>query len=146
MFVWEGEGGLARCRSRGSLGGVWLWSTPRNAPAAPEPQKQHNTTQHNTTQHNTTQNKTTSKLINAWRKKRTTHAHLNPLSQHTHPHTPHPSTPDWTEAFASPDDGGGEAAKAQRIADMGFSLDAAKDALRAAGGDENAALEALLGG
>ena len=112
----------------------------------PPPNPKNNTTQHNTTQHNTTQNKTTSKLINAWRKKRTTHAHLNPLSQHTHPHTPHPSTPDWTEAFASPDDGGGEAAKAQRIADMGFSLDAAKDALRAAGGDENAALEALLGG
>jgi hypothetical protein len=34
----------------------------------------------------------------------------------------------------------------QRIVDMGFGRDAALRALRAAGGDENAALEQLLGG
>ncbi|WIA38418.1 hypothetical protein OEZ86_001744 [Tetradesmus obliquus] len=49
----------------------------------------------------------------------------------------------WTEAFARPD--GDDEAKIQKIVDMGFDKAAAVAALKAAGGDENAALEALLG-
>lgn len=36
--------------------------------------------------------------------------------------------------------------KIQRIVEMGFSKEAASRAIQAAGGDENVALEALLGG
>jgi ubiquitin-conjugating enzyme (huntingtin interacting protein 2) len=49
----------------------------------------------------------------------------------------------WTEAFARPD--GDDEAKIQKIVEMGFDRAAAVAALKAAGGDENAALEALLG-
>ncbi|KAF8061973.1 UBC27 [Scenedesmus sp. PABB004] len=50
----------------------------------------------------------------------------------------------WTEAFANPN-AGDEEAKIQKIVEMGFDRAAALSALTAAGGDENAALEALLG-
>ncbi len=50
----------------------------------------------------------------------------------------------WTEAFANPNSGD-EEAKVGKIVDMGFPRDAAIRALKASGGDENAALEALLG-
>ncbi|KIY94407.1 hypothetical protein MNEG_13554, partial [Monoraphidium neglectum] len=51
----------------------------------------------------------------------------------------------WTEAFANPD-AGDHQARLARITEMGFGRDDAEKALAAAGGDENAALEALLGG
>ncbi|GBF88649.1 ubiquitin-conjugating enzyme E2 [Raphidocelis subcapitata] len=50
----------------------------------------------------------------------------------------------WTEAFAR--DSGDHEARLKRICEMGFARDEADKALAAAGGDENAALEALLGG
>eukprot|EP00877_Chromochloris_zofingiensis_P004960 jgi/Chrzof1/14465/Cz09g03280.t1 len=50
----------------------------------------------------------------------------------------------WTEAFAQPDSG--NESKIQNIVDMGFPREAAVKALNAAGGEQNAALEALLGG
>ena len=40
----------------------------------------------------------------------------------------------------------GEAAKVQRIVEMGFDRVAAQEALQAANGDETAAMEILLGG
>jgi ubiquitin-conjugating enzyme (huntingtin interacting protein 2) len=49
----------------------------------------------------------------------------------------------WTEAFANPKTGD-EDAKVQKIVDMGFPREDALRALKAAKGDENAALEALL--
>lgn len=51
----------------------------------------------------------------------------------------------WTEAFANPD-AGDHQAKLRRITEMGFCREDAEKALAGAGGDENAALEALLGG
>jgi len=51
----------------------------------------------------------------------------------------------WTEAFANPKSGD-EESKVQKIVDMGFPREAALRALKEAKGDENAALEALLGG
>jgi ubiquitin-conjugating enzyme (huntingtin interacting protein 2) len=48
----------------------------------------------------------------------------------------------WTEAFANSE---GDEEKIAKIVDMGFDRSAAMRALQAAGGDENAALEALLG-
>lgn len=50
----------------------------------------------------------------------------------------------WTESFAQ--ERRADAAKLGRLTDMGFDRGAAEAALLAAGGDENAALEALLGG
>lgn len=50
----------------------------------------------------------------------------------------------WTEAFANPNSEGDEE-KIQKIVEMGFPRAAAVNALKVAGGDENAALEALLG-
>jgi ubiquitin-conjugating enzyme (huntingtin interacting protein 2) len=50
----------------------------------------------------------------------------------------------WTEAFANPHSDGDEE-KIGKIVEMGFDRAAAVSALKAAGGDENAALEALLG-
>lgn len=50
----------------------------------------------------------------------------------------------WTEAFANPNSEGDEE-KIDKIVEMGFDRAAAVRALNAAGGDENAALEALLG-
>jgi ubiquitin-conjugating enzyme (huntingtin interacting protein 2) len=50
----------------------------------------------------------------------------------------------WTEAFANPNSEGDEE-KIGKIVEMGFDRASAVNALRAAGGDENAALEALLG-
>lgn len=50
----------------------------------------------------------------------------------------------WTEAFANPNSEGDEE-KIGKIVEMGFDRAAAVRALNAAGGDENAALEALLG-
>lgn len=78
---------------------------------------------------------------------------------HTLTRTPTPTPPDtthdttqcnstrsyWTEAFARPDSGDHEA-KVSRIAEMGFPRADAERALAAAAGDENAALEQLLGG
>lgn len=52
----------------------------------------------------------------------------------------------WTEAFASAAGAASTEDKVRRIEEMGFSSDAALAALQAAAGDENAALEALLGG
>uniref|UniRef100_A0A7R9YSD4 E2 ubiquitin-conjugating enzyme n=1 Tax=Chlamydomonas euryale TaxID=1486919 RepID=A0A7R9YSD4_9CHLO len=48
----------------------------------------------------------------------------------------------WTAAYARPDDTN---EKVGRLVDMGFSSDSAKKALAACGGDENVALEKLLG-
>lgn len=50
----------------------------------------------------------------------------------------------WTEAFANPNSEGDEE-KIGKLVEMGFDRVAAVRALNAAGGDENAALEALLG-
>lgn len=50
----------------------------------------------------------------------------------------------WTEAFANPNSEGDEE-KIRKIVEMGFDRAAAISALNAAGGDENAALESLLG-
>lgn len=50
----------------------------------------------------------------------------------------------WTEAFANPNSEGDEE-KIQKIVEMGFDRAAAVNALKVSGGDENAALEALLG-
>lgn len=50
----------------------------------------------------------------------------------------------WTEAFANPNSGTLDA-KVQKIVDMGFDRAAALQALNACNGDENAALESLLG-
>eukprot|EP00879_Flechtneria_rotunda_P002966 GHRR01003183.1.p1 GENE.GHRR01003183.1~~GHRR01003183.1.p1 ORF type:complete len:195 (+),score=55.08 GHRR01003183.1:328-912(+) len=50
----------------------------------------------------------------------------------------------WTEAFARPSSGDDEE-KIKKIVEMGFDRSAAIEALRAAGGDENVALESLLG-
>lgn len=48
----------------------------------------------------------------------------------------------WTESFARPPES--DEAKVGRLAGMGFDAAAARRALQASGGDENAALEALL--
>jgi hypothetical protein len=56
---------------------------------------------------------------------------------------PSPPARYWTEAFAR--DSGDHAAKVARVTEMGFGRADAERALAAAGGDENAALEALLG-
>ena len=50
----------------------------------------------------------------------------------------------WTEAFANPNSAAPEE-KIQMIVEMGFERGAAIKALQEAGGDENAALEKLLG-
>lgn len=50
----------------------------------------------------------------------------------------------WTEAFANPNQHNDED-KVMRIVEMGFPRESALRALQAAGGDENAALENLLG-
>lgn len=50
----------------------------------------------------------------------------------------------WTENFAR--DSGDHAHKVARICEMGFAKADAEAALAAAGGDESAALEQLLGG
>jgi ubiquitin-conjugating enzyme (huntingtin interacting protein 2) len=50
----------------------------------------------------------------------------------------------WTETFANPDQSAPED-KVQMIVEMGFSREAAIKALQAADGDENVALESLLG-
>jgi len=49
----------------------------------------------------------------------------------------------WTESYASAT--GGDDAKVQRIMEMGFLEVAAKEALEQSGGDENAAVNSLLG-
>jgi hypothetical protein len=51
----------------------------------------------------------------------------------------------WTEAFANPKADAVDE-KVERIVEMGFDRAAAVQALQRAGGDENAALEQLLGG
>lgn len=51
----------------------------------------------------------------------------------------------WTQTYANPDKVMPEA-KVQLIVEMGFAREAAVRALQAANGDENAALESLLGG
>mmetsp|Transcript_68671 Transcript_68671/g.217192 ORF Transcript_68671/g.217192 Transcript_68671/m.217192 type:complete len:193 (+) Transcript_68671:117-695(+) len=48
----------------------------------------------------------------------------------------------WTESFAMPR---GDDAKVKSLVDMGFPEEMVKNALEAVGGDENAALEKLLG-
>jgi ubiquitin-conjugating enzyme (huntingtin interacting protein 2) len=50
----------------------------------------------------------------------------------------------WTEAFANPNSAAPEE-KITMIVEMGFERAAAIKALQEAGGDENAALEKLLG-
>lgn len=50
---------------------------------------------------------------------------------------------EWTQTYADPS---AFEEKVGRLAEMGFSRDAAQRALQAAGGDEATALEALLGG
>lgn len=50
----------------------------------------------------------------------------------------------WTEAFANPNATAPEE-KIAKIVEMGFDRAAAISALQEAGGDENAALEKLLG-
>jgi ubiquitin-conjugating enzyme (huntingtin interacting protein 2) len=52
----------------------------------------------------------------------------------------------WTEAFAHPGQVVSKDEKLQRIVEMGFPEDAARGALHTTGGDENAAMELLLGG
>jgi ubiquitin-conjugating enzyme (huntingtin interacting protein 2) len=52
----------------------------------------------------------------------------------------------WTEAFAHAGQVATRDAKVGRIVEMGFEEGAARAALQAAGGDENAAMELLLGG
>ena len=52
----------------------------------------------------------------------------------------------WTEAFAHSGQPKTGDEKLQRIVEMGFAASAAQAALQKTGGDENAAMELLLGG
>ncbi len=69
---------------------------------------------------------------------------MNNSHQPTNQPTNQPPASYWTEAFAR--ESGDHQAKVQQITEMGFGREDAERALAAAGGDENAALEALLGG
>ena len=53
----------------------------------------------------------------------------------------------WTDSYAKPSDGAGSEGEAVgRLTEMGFELEAVRDALARAGGSEEGALERLLGG